>query len=178
MNVATIVGILRAEATNTSSPGEILGTVNQCLAGRMQGGFATGLVFRLQPNGEVTIANAGHLPVFLNGKEFMLPPSLPLGVVGHASFEEVRVHVQPGDQLSIYTDGLLEARNAAGELFGFDRLRELFAQKPTAQEASEAALAFGQDDDITVLTLTRLAAGEESTPQLVTPMLEDVIDRA
>jgi hypothetical protein len=174
MNVATIVGIMRAEATNTTSPGKILETLNQCLAGRMQGGFATSLVFRLEPNGEVTIANAGHLPLFLNGKELLLTPSLPLGLVSLGSFEEVRVHLQPGDQLSLYTDGLLEARNTAGELYGFERLRDLFATRPTAQEASEAAVAFGQDDDITVLTLTRLAAGEESTTQVVTPILDDI----
>ena len=174
MNVATIVGIMRAEATNTTSPGKILETLNRCLAGRMQGGFATSLVFRLESDGEVTIANAGHLPLFLNGKEFLLTPSLPLGLVGVGSFEEIRVNLKPGDQLSLYTDGLLEARNAAGELYGFERLRELFARRPTAQEASEAAVAFGQDDDITVLTLTRLAAGEESTTQVVTPILNNV----
>lgn len=178
MNVATIVGIMRAEVTNTSSPGEILGTLNQCLAGRMQGGFATSVVFRLESNGQVTIANAGHLPLFLNGKEFLLTPSLPLGLVNSSSFEEVRVHLQPGDQLSLYTDGLLEARNAAGELYGFERLRELFEKRPTAQQASEAAVAFGQDDDITVLTLTRLAAGEESTTLVVTPDLDDITARA
>ena len=178
MNVATIVGIIRAEVTETSSPGQILGTLNQCLAGRMQGGFATSVVFRLESNGDVTLANAGHLPLFLNGKEFLLTPSLPLGLVGVNTYDETRVQLQPGDQLSLYTDGLLEARNALGELFGFERLRELFANRPTAQQASEAAVAFGQDDDITVLTLTRLAAGEESTTQVVTPDLDDVAARA
>jgi hypothetical protein len=54
----------------------------------------------------------------------------------------------------------------------------LFASRPTAQQASEAAVAFGQDDDITVLTLTRLAAGEESTTLLVAPILDDVTARA
>lgn len=174
MNVATIVGVIRAEATNTSRPGKMLGTLNGCLTGRMQGGFATSIVFRLDSNGEATIANAGHLPIFLNGKEFSLEPSLPLGLVNDTTYEEVTVRLQPGDQLSLYTDGLLEARNSSGELFGFERLRTLFASRPTAQEASQAAVAFGQDDDITVLTLTRLAAGEESTTQIVAPILDDI----
>jgi serine phosphatase RsbU (regulator of sigma subunit) len=65
-----------------------------------------------------------------------------------------------GDQLSLYTDGLLEARNPSGELYGFDRLNTLFAARPTAEDAAQAAVAFGQDDDITVLTLTRLETGE------------------
>ena len=80
----------------------------------------------------------------------------------------------PGDQLSVYTDGLLEARNASGELYGFERLQTLFASRPTAQQASEAAVAFGQDDDITILTLTRLEAGQESTTLRVAPTLEAV----
>jgi serine phosphatase RsbU (regulator of sigma subunit) len=140
----------------------------------MQGGFATSIIFRIGSNGEATLANAGHLPLFLNGKEFSLEPSLPLGLVGETTYEEVTVRLQPGDQLSVYTDGLLEARNPSGELFGFERLRTLFASRPTAQEASQAAVAFGQDDDITVVTLTRLAAGEESTTQIVAPELNEL----
>ena len=177
MNVSMIVGVMRAEAAGTSSPAEILGALNRCLAGRMQGGFATGIVFRLDPDGTVTFANAGHLPPFLNGQEFALEPSLPLGLVSQTTYSEVALRMQTGDQLSLYTDGLLEARNAHGELYGFDRLHSLFAARPTAQQASEAAVQFGQEDDITVLTLTRLAAGEESSTLLVAPILETVEDR-
>jgi hypothetical protein len=177
MNVAMIVGVMRAQASTTSSPAKILNALNLCMAGRMRGGFATGIVFRLDTDGKVTMANAGHLPPFLNGKEFFLEPSLPLGILSQASYGEDSLHLDPGDQLSFYTDGLLEARGASGELYGFERLHTLFASRPTAQQASEAAVAFGQDDDITVLTLTRLAAGEESTTLLVAPILEDVSGR-
>ncbi|MGC2547541.1 MAG: hypothetical protein WA426_16965, partial [Silvibacterium sp.] len=65
----------------------------------------------------------------------------------------------------------VEARSATGELYGFDRLQTLFATRPSAHQASEVAIAFGQEDDITVLTLTRLAAGEESTTSLTAPFL-------
>jgi hypothetical protein len=171
MNVSMIVGVLRAEAGNTSSPQEILSALNRCLIGRMQGGFATGIVFRLGPDGTVTLANAGHLPPFLNGQEFLLEPSLPLGLIGQTAYSEETMRLHPGDQLSLYTDGLLEARSRSGELYGFDRLHTLFASRPTAQQATEAAIQFGQDDDITVLTLTRLAAGEESTTSLTAPFL-------
>jgi serine phosphatase RsbU (regulator of sigma subunit) len=171
MNVSMIVGVLRAEAGSSSSPQEIMSALNRCLVGRMQGGFATGIVFRLDPDGTVTLANAGHLPPFLNGQEYELEPSLPLGLVNQAEYSETTVRLHTGDQLSLYTDGLLEARKPSGELYGFDRLHTLFASRPTAQQASEAAIQFGQDDDITVLTLTRLAAGEESTTSLSAPCL-------
>jgi hypothetical protein len=168
MNVSMIVGAMRAQATTTSSPAEMLEALNGCLVGRMQGGFATGIVFRLDPDGTVVCANAGHLPPYLNGREFQLDPTLPLGVIGSVTYNEATLHLDPGDQLSFYTDGLLEARNSTGELFGFERLHELFKARPTAHQASEAAVAFGQDDDITILIITRLAAGEESTTSLVT----------
>ncbi len=146
-------------------------SLNRCLCGRMHGGFATALILRLDPDGTVTFANAGHLPPFLNKREIMLEGTLPLGLVPTAFYGEVAMQLHPSDHLSLYTDGLLEARNALGELYGFDRLHALLVGRPTAQQATEAAVAFGQDDDITVLTLTRLAAGEESTTSLVAPLL-------
>lgn len=171
MNVSMIVGVMRAEAASSVSPEKIMSALNQCLVGRMQGGFATTIVCRLDMDGTVTFANAGHLPPYLNGKELTLEPSLPLGLLSQAEFSEVAVRLNPGDQLSLYTDGLLEARSKNGELYGFERMNTLFSARPSAQEASEAAVAFGQEDDITVLTLTRLAAGEESTTELVAPGL-------
>jgi serine phosphatase RsbU (regulator of sigma subunit) len=75
------------------------------------------------------------------------------------------------DRLTLFTDGLLEARNTSGELLGFERLEQLMATRPDAGQAVDAAVAFGQDDDITVLTLTRLASGVESTTSLFAPEL-------
>ena len=174
MNVSMIVGVVRALADQTSSPSKMLEGLNRCLCGRMHGGFATGILLRLEPDGTVTFANAGHLPPFLNEREVWLEGSLPLGLVTSAAYGEVALQLHPGDHLSLYTDGLLEARNATGELYGFDRLHSLLAERPTAQQATQAAVEFGQDDDITVLTLTRLAAGEESTTSLVAPFLAAV----
>jgi serine phosphatase RsbU (regulator of sigma subunit) len=171
MNVAMIVGVLRALSDASPNPGDIMEGLNRCLCGRMHGGFTTCLILRLDPDGTVTFANAGHLPPFLNQREILLEGSLPLGLVSSAYYGEVAMQLAPGDHLSLYTDGLLEARNATGELFGFERLHALLMNRPTAQQATEAAVAFGQDDDITVLTLTRLAAGEESTTSMVGPFL-------
>lgn len=172
MNVSLIVGALRSLADSFVSPGEMLETLNRCLHGRLQGGFVTAVILRLQPDGNVTMANAGHLPPFLNARELAIEGSLPLGLLPSTSYDETSILLHAGDQLSLYTDGLLEARNPSGELYGFDRLHALLASRPSAQQATEVAVAFGQDDDITVLTLTRLAAGEESSTSLTTPFLE------
>jgi serine phosphatase RsbU (regulator of sigma subunit) len=171
MNVSMIVGVLRAEAGNTN-PAELLGSLNRCIVGRMSGGFATGMVFRVDQDGTVTFANAGHLPPYLNGQEYPLDASLPLGLISYSDYTETRMHLEPGDQLSVYTDGLLEATSPTGELFGFERMNALFATRPTAQQAMKAAIDFGQEDDITVLTITRLAAGVESTTSLSAPVLD------
>ena len=178
MNVSMIVGVLRAQAAETTSPSEILSALNRCMIGRMQGGFATGIILRLETSGVVTFANAGHLPPFLNDRELILEPSLPLGLIAPVEYSELAVRTKPGDRLGLYTDGLLEARNTTGELYGFDRMQRLFARHPTAQQATEAAVAFGQDDDITVLVLTRLAAGEESTSSITAPILSPAGSRS
>jgi hypothetical protein len=176
MNVSMIVGVLRAEAGLTS-PAEMLGSLNRCLAGRMSGGFATGVVFRIDSDGTVTFANAGHLAPFLNGQEFPLEASLPLGLIAYSDYSEIAMQMQPGDQLTLYTDGVLEATNPdTKEMFGFDRMSQLFASRPTAAEAARAAIAFGQDDDVTVLTITRLHAGDEGTTSVESPVLD--IDNA
>ena len=136
MSVSMIVGVLRAEAGRTS-PAEILGALNRCLAGRMGGGFATGMVFRVDRDGTVTFANAGHLPPYLNGQEYPLDASLPLGLIAYSDYTENKLQLQPGDQLSVYTDGVLEATNAKGELFGFDRMKALI-RDPSHRAASHA----------------------------------------
>jgi serine phosphatase RsbU (regulator of sigma subunit) len=161
MTVSLLVGTARTLAEQSSDPAWILTGLNRRLEGRMQNGFVTCLVLRLETSGKCEVANAGHLPPFLNHEEIALPPVLPLGLVSDGSYENVSFSMALGVRLTLYTDGLLEARNAARELFGFDRVRHLIATNPDALAASEAAVAFGQDDDITVLTVTRVAAGVE-----------------
>ena len=175
MTVSLLVGALRTLAETFSDPAEILAGLNRRLEGRLQNGFVTCLVLRLEVNGACKIANSGHLSPFLNDRELELPPALPLGIVRDAAFETIATHLGVGDRLTLYTDGLLEARKPSGELYGFDRVRELIATQPDAHAASEAAVAFGQDDDITVLTVTRLALGVESTTRLVAPELVSAV---
>ncbi len=117
------------------------------------------------------IAAAGHPAPWLNGREIDLPGALPLGLMHNSSYSETVLQLKEGDYLTLYTDGLLEARGASGELFGFARLQQLFLQKPTAAQATDAAVQFGQDDDITVLTLTRLDPHNEPSAVHEAPAL-------
>jgi hypothetical protein len=165
MAVSLIVGAARMIADYTTSPAEILAGLNRRLCGRLQGGFATCIAMRLDRDGNCAVSSAGHPAPFLNMHEMNLPGALPLGIQPSATYEETVVRVGVGDHFALYTDGLLEARNQTGELYSFARLESLFAGKPNAAEATLAAVNFGQDDDITVLTLTRLAVSEESTAQ-------------
>jgi len=152
MTVSLLVGAIRSTVEATQDPAEILAALNRRLYGRMQGGFATCLVLRLDASGNGTLANAGHLPPFLNGSELQLTPALPLGLLPDAEYETSALNLAADDRLILYTDGVLEARNAAGELFGFARIAEISSK--TSEQIAKAAQKFGQDDDITVLTLT------------------------
>jgi hypothetical protein len=171
MAVALIVGSLRTLAEIDSSPSTILAGLNHRLHNRLQGGFATCVVILLNVHGQCTIANAGHPAPFLNGSEVQLAGSLPLGITESADYGELQLEMQVEDFLLLYSDGLLEARNAEGELFGFERLASLVADRPTAIQALDAASAFGQEDDITILTLTRITSGEIPTAELIAPVL-------
>jgi hypothetical protein len=161
MTVSLIVGTLRTLADYTQEPAEILRGMNRRLCGRVRDGFATCVVLRIKPNGEATIANAGHLSPFRDGEELPLSGALPLGLSAEATYEELLFRLQEGETLTLYTDGIVEARSATGELYGFERVQKLAQESKSAEQIVEAACTFGQQDDITVLSIRRLAAAEE-----------------
>jgi serine phosphatase RsbU (regulator of sigma subunit) len=101
--------------------------------------------------GEYAVANAGHIAPYLDGKEIETAPALPLGLVADQKYEAVRGRLATGERLVLLSDGVLEARSESGELYGFDRLSPL--TRMPAQTIAETAQRFGQEDDITVLTL-------------------------
>jgi Stage II sporulation protein E (SpoIIE) len=167
MTVSLLVGTLRTLAHYTQSPGEILAAMNQRMLGRSRGGFTTCLILLAAADGTVTVANAGHVAPYLNGRELPLENGLPLGLVAESTYAESTFHQEENQQITLLTDGVVEARAASGELFGFERTAAIAAQ--SAESISKTAQAFGQDDDITVLTLTRLPVGRQSsTPQTTT----------
>jgi len=156
MTVSLLVGTLRTLAHYTQSPAEILTAMNHRMIGRSQGGFTTCLIVRADRGGSVTIANAGHLAPYRNGQELGLENGLPLGLNEDAVYVETTLQLGAGDQLTLLTDGVVEARAANGELFGFERTTAL--AKDSANSIAQAAQHFGQEDDITVLTLRLEAA--------------------
>jgi serine phosphatase RsbU (regulator of sigma subunit) len=153
MTVSLLVGTLRTLAHYTQSPAEIMTAMNQRMLTRSQGGFTTCLILRVDPDGTVTAANAGHLAPYLDRQELNIDGGLPLGLDAQAVYAESTFELPEAAQLTLVTDGVVEARAKDGELFGFDRSRGLSSQ--SAQRIAEAAEAFGQEDDITVLTVER-----------------------
>jgi hypothetical protein len=156
MLVSVLVGATRGVAEYTSDPAELLANLNERLVGRAGGGFSTALVARIGAHGEVAIANAGHLPPYFDGMEVTLPGALPLGVKSGIRYETVEFKLPQGSRLTFYSDGIVEAQNAKGELFGFERSSEISLQPVAA--IVKAAKEFGQQDDMTVVAITRDAA--------------------
>ena len=151
MNVSMLMGAMRR--TPERSPARILESLNRVLVGSES--FTTCQAAWFGPDGELVVANAGHLPPYINSQEIALPGGLPLGVIPEVTYEEVRLFLHPGDRILFLSDGVVEARKSSGELFGFDRVHNLSNQ--TAFYIADAAKEFGQDDDITVVTVRRLA---------------------
>jgi hypothetical protein len=160
MTVSMLVGMVRVLSRSTRSPSEILSAVNQSVMGRTVGGFTTCLILHIAQNGTVVAANAGHVPPYVNGTELPVGNGLPLGIESTAAYPESTFQLAPEDQLTMLTDGVVEARTADGELFGFERAASISARP--AAEIAAAAERFGQNDDITVLSLSRRLPAEET----------------
>lgn len=156
MTVSLLVGTLRTLAHYTHSPEEILRAMNRRMFARSHGGFTTCLVLRIESGGDLTIANAGHIAPYLQGLEIEMENGLPLGLAESSTYPEMRARLAPQAQLTLLTDGVVEARNATGELLGFERTRQLSVK--SAHDVAHAAQSFGQEDDITVLTLSMASA--------------------
>ncbi len=151
MTVSLLVGTFRSLAHFTQSPAEILAAMNQRMLARSNGGFTTCLVLRVDRSGNLTIANAGHISPYLGGKELSLGNGLPLGLSADTTYPESTSLLLPNEQLTLVTDGVVEARNKAGLLYGFERTAALSVRP--AETIAQIAQEFGQDDDITVITL-------------------------
>jgi GAF domain-containing protein len=150
MRVAMILGALRRETSH--DPAQILHALNETLLTHSQLGFTTAVCVRISIDGHFTLANAGHVNPYQSGIEIETPPALPLGLMPDQHFELITGHLAPGQTLVLLSDGVPEARSTSGELYGFHRLPQLTLQ--SAKQIAAAAQQFGQEDDITVLSLS------------------------
>lgn len=132
MAMARSVG--RAEAFDHEEPALVLRETNRSVAHDVPRGTFVALCYAtIDPSGRMAVANAGQLtPVLLHtdgALQYLYPPgpTLPLGIQPDMPYETLAVDLSPGDTVLFFTDGLVEAHNAAGELFGFERLDALLA---------------------------------------------------
>jgi hypothetical protein len=147
------MGALRTLANEGLGPATLLMRLNRQLVETAGGGFTTCVCVQIRSGGELLVANAGHLSPYRNGEELAVDAGLPLGIAAETAYTEQRFKMEAGDRLTLMSDGVVEARDATGALFGFERTRAISAQP--AEAIAAAAREFGQEDDITVMRLTR-----------------------
>jgi predicted ester cyclase len=175
--VSATSSVLRAvaQALGSSSPSEVLAQVNETLFARIPPNmFVTCFYAILDPkNGSLKYANAGHDLPYLNRSgdddaEELRARGMPLGLMPEMSYEEGEVSLREGNCILFYSDGLVEAHDSQGEMFGFPRLRALVAQPGEEKRSLGDYLleelhtfvgeGWEQEDDITLLTLKRYAS--------------------
>jgi serine phosphatase RsbU (regulator of sigma subunit) len=170
--MSTTCGMLRAvsQASHSSSPGEMLRRVNEALVPSIPDNmFVTCFYAILDPtSGSLRYANAGHDVPYLHRSgdtEEMRARGMPLGLMPEMGYEEKEIVLDSGEAAFFYSDGLVEAHNPQGEMFGFPRLRALVAEHAQKESLEEALLeelysfvgeGWKQEDDITLLTLRRI----------------------
>jgi hypothetical protein len=157
MIVSMLIGMLSTVSGSAQHPAQILAELNGRLFQRRHGGFVTCLAVCLDPSGRVAFANAGHLPPWLNGDEVAFAGSMPLSLAASIAPEQAFLEMRPGDRLTLLTDGVVEARDSQGTLFGFDRAQSLIHQGASLQTLAEAAQSHGQNDDLTVISILRMS---------------------
>jgi serine phosphatase RsbU (regulator of sigma subunit) len=169
--MSTTCGMLRAvsQASDSSSPGEMLRRVNEALVPSIPTNmFVTCFYAILDPtSGSLRYANAGHDVPYLHrsgGAEEMRARGMPLGLMPKMGYEEKEITLEGGEAALFYSDGLVEAHDPKGEMFGFPRLHALIAEHGEDRSLGDSLLeelysfvgeGWKQEDDITLLTLRR-----------------------
>ena len=170
--MSTTCGMLRLAAQSYSSPGEMLQLVNEALFPNIPANmFVTCFYGVLNPSsGTFTYANAGHdLPYLWQSGDAvdLRARGMPLGLMPGMSYEKKETILEAGEAALFYSDGLVEAHNPKGEMFGFPRLQSLLAEHGEERSLEETLLeelysfvgeGWEQEDDITLLTLRRSAS--------------------
>jgi serine phosphatase RsbU (regulator of sigma subunit) len=163
MLVALLVGAIRTVVRFNPDPLVVLNELNERLMVHGDA-HATCLALRIGVDGSTTLVNAGHMAPYLNDEPVQMKGALPLGMIAGAEFSVMHFRLNEHDRLMVMSDGIAEATDAKGDLFGFERIHDLLRTTSTAAAVADAAQTFGQEDDISVICVTRT---EVSTPALV-----------
>jgi serine phosphatase RsbU (regulator of sigma subunit)/ketosteroid isomerase-like protein len=172
--MSTTLGMLQlaAQSLESSSPGEVLERVNEALLARIPPNmFVTCFYAILDPkSASLSYANAGHDLPYLRRRggdaEELRARGMPLGLMPGMGYEEDEIVLGEGEAALFYSDGLVEAHDPKGEMFGFPRLRALVAEHGEERWLGDFLLeklysfvgeGWEQEDDITLLTLERSA---------------------
>src|SRR5215217_7312424 len=169
--MASARSMLRAVAQASDSPGDALRRVNDPLATDIPTNmFVTCFYCILDPkSGSLTYANAGHALPYLHrnsAAEELRATGMPLGLMPGMGYEQKQTILNIGEAALLYSDGLVEAHDPKGEMFGFPRLRALVAEHGTERSLGDFPMkelysfvgeGWKQEDDITLLTLRRSA---------------------
>jgi serine phosphatase RsbU (regulator of sigma subunit) len=186
--MATTRSLLRGEITRSLNPAEILRSANEQLCTDIpQNMFVTCLCAIIDPaTGKTVMANAGHnVPYVCNGRQLreFRATGMPLGLMSHVGYDESETVLRPGDSFVLHSDGLAEARNDGGEMFGFPRMKTVLERAHGSEGAIGSLLdelrvftgpQWEQDDDITLVVLRRLAE-KGSFSSIVRPQVEESV---
>lgn len=184
--MATTRSILRQAAERLVLPGAVLAEANNTLCPDIpMNMFVTCLYALLDPRtGHIRYANAGHNPPYqrtANGVIELRARGMPLGLMPEMEYEEKEAELAPGDQVILYSDGLTEAHNPEGEMFGYPRLRALLARPTCSNELLHCLLEelsaftgpdWEQEDDVTFVSIDRVPLPEAEPERALVHMHE------
>ena len=177
--------LLRDNSSRLRSPAEVLARVNDLLCEDIPAHmFVTCLAMVLDPpTGRIEFANAGHNLPYVRGTDGQVrelrATGMPLGLMPGMTYEQSSAVIAPGEQLLLYSDGLIEQHDDAGEMFGFDRAQRVIARARAGDELTDVCMTalsrfqgpdIEQEDDITLVALRRTegASMPVDDPRLVT----------
>jgi serine phosphatase RsbU (regulator of sigma subunit) len=180
--MATTRSLLRGAAEKLVSPGKVLAQANDLLCPDIpRNMFVTCLYMLFDPaSGHLVFANAGHNLPYKNKDgqvEELRATGMPLGLMSGMAYEEVQAELCPGENVLLFSDGLVEAHNPEGEMFGFPRLKSLMANHAGGQGLIETLVAalgeftgddWEQEDDVTLVVISARMWVNQNPPKIKT----------
>ena len=168
--MARLTSDLQYYALVCQTPSRLLEQINSLLCGRAKGGMFVTLVYIVLdlPGRRIQFSNAGHLfPVYADPERVCLLGSdhtkgPPLGIIPGTTYEQETFDLAKDSCLTVYTDGITEARNGSGEFYGMERLLPEILKRPKdpkmlirdiAASVDRYTMGHGQKDDLTLLTI-------------------------